>query len=85
MKKKKTYSMKPIENFYSSYEHGTSTFLSKLTFHWVVNLLTRGYQSSLDLQDLGKLPEEESSKILFEKFQIIYKNEKVYNFFMVIN
>ncbi|XP_051156850.1 ATP-binding cassette sub-family C member Sur-like isoform X2 [Leptopilina boulardi] len=76
MIKKNKISMKSTENFYSSYEHASSTFLSKITFHWVISLLARGNHTTLDFRDLGKLPEEESSKILFEKFQNIYKNEK---------
>ena len=77
--------MRTTGNFYSSYKHASSTFLSKLTFHWVVDLLIRGYRTPLDLQDLGYLPEEESSKVQFEKFQNIYKNEKVqYLFFFSI-
>ena len=77
MQRNKKYAVRPIENLYSSYKHVSSTFLSKLTFHWVVKLLIRGYQTPLDLQDLGHLPEEESSKVQFAKFQNIYKNEKV--------
>lgn len=85
MIKKNKISMKSTENFYSSYEHASSTFLSKITFHWVISLLARGNHTTLDFRDLGKLPEEESSKILFEKFQNIYKNEKVIKYFFFLN
>lgn len=76
MQKSKLYTVRPIENIHTSYKHGTSPFISKLTFHWVVDLLARGYQTPLDLNDLGQLPKEESTRVQFEKFLKIYEEEK---------
>ncbi|XP_012273062.1 ATP-binding cassette sub-family C member Sur [Orussus abietinus] len=76
MQRNRQYSVQQMGNVRVSYRHGTAPFLSKLTFHWVVGLLRRGYRVPLDLQDLGELPEEESTRVQFEKFREIYAEEK---------
>lgn len=61
----------------SSYVHSTSPFLSKITFHWVTDLLLRGYHMPLELHDLGQLPDEETTRNQFERFRDIYETERV--------
>lgn len=60
-----------------SYKHSYAVLLSKLTFHWIVDLLSRGYRAPLDLNDLGDLPEQETTVIQFDKFRGIYETQKV--------
>ncbi|EFN77618.1 ATP-binding cassette transporter sub-family C member 9 [Harpegnathos saltator] len=50
---------------------------SKITFHWVTDLLWRGYRTPLELHDLGDLPKEETMKRQFERFRSIYEIEKL--------
>ncbi|XP_015595444.1 ATP-binding cassette sub-family C member Sur isoform X2 [Cephus cinctus] len=76
MRRSKRYTVRHIEHTHTSYQHDSSTLLSRLTFHWVVKLLARGYQAPLDLLDLGELPEAETTKVQFEKFRSIYEDEK---------
>ncbi|XP_063983768.1 ATP-binding cassette sub-family C member Sur-like isoform X2 [Diachasmimorpha longicaudata] len=76
MERSKRYDIRGSGNTRSSYKHSQSVLLSKLTFHWVVEILSRGYRATLELNDLGDLPEEESTVIQFEKFRRIYDDEK---------
>ncbi|XP_076279079.1 sulfonylurea receptor [Lasioglossum baleicum] len=57
------------------YRHSEATFISRITFHWVVKLLLKGYDAPLECQDLGKLPEEESAARQFEKFKRVFEEE----------
>lgn len=77
IEKSKRYNIRGTGNTRVSYKHTHSALLSKLTFHWVVDLLMRGYRAPLDLNDLGELPEEESTVIQFEKFRRIYEEQRV--------
>lgn len=77
MEKCKRYIIRGSGNTRVSYRHTSSVLLSKLTFYWVVDLLRRGYRAPLDLNDLGELPEEESTVIQFEKFRKIYEEQRV--------
>ncbi|KAK0080738.1 hypothetical protein PV325_013438 [Microctonus aethiopoides] len=76
IEKSKRYNIRGTGNTRVSYKHTHSALLSKLTFHWVVDLLMRGYRAPLDLNDLGELPEEESTVIQFEKFRRIYDEQR---------
>ncbi|XP_012265786.2 ATP-binding cassette sub-family C member Sur [Athalia rosae] len=76
MQRNKQYTVRSVQNFHTSYKHSTAPFLSQITFHWVVELLARGYRAPLDLHDLGELPEEEHTRTQFEKFLKIYKDEE---------
>ena len=73
MQKNKRYEMRSTGNPHIAYKHDDAPFLSKLTFHWVVDLLARGYRTPLDLNDLGALPDRESTIVQFEKFRKIYE------------
>ncbi|XP_043281302.1 ATP-binding cassette sub-family C member Sur isoform X2 [Venturia canescens] len=76
MQKSKRYEIRGTGYRRISYRHKYSTFVGKLTFHWVVDLLTRGYRSPLDLNDLGELPDEESTVVQFRKFRHIFESRK---------
>ncbi|XP_034942129.1 ATP-binding cassette sub-family C member Sur-like [Chelonus insularis] len=76
MERSKRYDVQASGNTRVSYRHACSVLLSKLTFHWVVDLLCRGYRAPLDFNDLGELPEEESTIIQFEKFKKIYEEQR---------
>lgn len=59
------------------YKHVHSTFLSKITFWWITPLLWQGYHQPLELEDLGILPEDDSSRSHYDQFLIIYQNLRV--------
>lgn len=77
MQKSRQYTVKRPDNTENSYVHSTSPFLSKLTFHWVTDLLLRGYHTTLKLHDLEQLPNEETTRNQFERFRDIYETERV--------
>ncbi|XP_078045328.1 sulfonylurea receptor isoform X2 [Augochlora pura] len=58
------------------YRHSEATFVGRITFHWVVSLLSKGYEAPLECQDLGQLPEEESAARQFEKFKAVFDGER---------
>lgn len=51
---------------------GKSTFLSKLTFWWLMPLLWNGFFEPLELNDLGNLPEKETSRFHYDQFLFIF-------------
>ncbi|XP_017767068.1 PREDICTED: ATP-binding cassette sub-family C member Sur [Eufriesea mexicana] len=61
------------------YKHAEAPFLDRITFHWVIDLLSKGYGTPLDNQDLGQLPEEETTRRQFEKFRKVYEEYKKRN------
>ncbi|XP_072749305.1 ATP-binding cassette sub-family C member Sur isoform X2 [Anoplolepis gracilipes] len=77
MQKSRRYTVKRLDNIRGSYVHSTSPFLSRITFHWVTDLLSRGYYASLELHDLGQLPNEETARNQFERFRDIYETERL--------
>ncbi|EGI61249.1 ATP-binding cassette transporter sub-family C member 9 [Acromyrmex echinatior] len=74
--KSKQYTVKRPDIAWNSYVHSTSPFLSKITFHWITDLLLRGYHTPLELHDLGQLPDEDTTRNQFERFRDIYETEK---------
>ncbi|KAH0954120.1 hypothetical protein HN011_011629 [Eciton burchellii] len=77
MQKCRRYTMKRPDDAQNSYVHSASPFLSRITFHWVTNLLSRGYHAPLELHDLGQLPDEETTRNQFKCFRDIYDAEKL--------
>lgn len=59
------------------YRHSGAPFVSRITFHWVIDLLAKGYAAPLEAQDLGELPAEESAARQFEKFRRVYDQQRV--------
>uniref|UniRef100_A0A182SB27 Uncharacterized protein n=1 Tax=Anopheles maculatus TaxID=74869 RepID=A0A182SB27_9DIPT len=59
------------------YKTPHSPFLSKVTFHWIVPLLWRGYREPLELDDLGNLHEKDTSRYHYDQFLFIYQSYKV--------
>uniref|UniRef100_A0A182TIQ8 Uncharacterized protein n=1 Tax=Anopheles melas TaxID=34690 RepID=A0A182TIQ8_9DIPT len=59
------------------YKTPHSPFLSKVTFHWIVPLLWRGYREPLELEDLGNLHEKDTSRYHYDQFLFIYQSYKV--------
>lgn len=53
-----------------------ATLLSKITFWWMTPLLRKGYTEPLELEDLGTLPEDDSSRTQYDQFLIIYQSNK---------
>ncbi|XP_020299812.1 ATP-binding cassette sub-family C member Sur [Pseudomyrmex gracilis] len=78
-KTKRYYTVKGSNNTRNSYVHSVSPFVSRITFYWVTGLLSRGYRASLELHDLGQLPDEETARNQFERFRDIYETEKLRN------
>ncbi|KAL6445158.1 hypothetical protein ACFW04_002204 [Cataglyphis niger] len=79
MQKSRRYTVKRLDNTWGSYMHSASPFLSRITFHWVTDLLSRGYYASLEFHDLGQLPNEETARNQFEQFRDIYETERLRN------
>ncbi len=48
------------------YCYGEASFLSKMTFSWMLPVLRAGYSSPLEVDDLGRVPEEEKAKVHYE-------------------
>ncbi|XP_028037616.1 ATP-binding cassette sub-family C member Sur-like isoform X1 [Bombyx mandarina] len=57
-----------------SYKHNSSHFYSKISFYWINGLLYKGYESPLEMEDLGELPDKEKSVKYYKKFHSIYKS-----------
>eukprot|EP00095_Tigriopus_kingsejongensis_P009125 snap_masked-scaffold595_size129005-processed-gene-0.7 protein:Tk09125 transcript:snap_masked-scaffold595_size129005-processed-gene-0.7-mRNA-1 annotation:"cystic fibrosis transmembrane conductance regulator" len=51
------------------YRYNQVSFVSKVTFSWLLPLLRRGYQIPLELVDLHKLPPEEKARRQYEKLK----------------
>ncbi|KFB49204.1 sulfonylurea receptor/ abc transporter [Anopheles sinensis] len=58
------------------YKTPHSPFLSKITFHWIVPLLWRGYREPLELESLGSLHEKDTSRYHYDQFLFIYQSYK---------
>ncbi|ETN61558.1 hypothetical protein AND_006763 [Anopheles darlingi] len=58
------------------YKTPHSPFLSKITFHWIVPLLWRGYREPLELESLGALHEKDTSRYHYDQFLFIYQSYK---------
>ncbi|XP_058056478.1 ATP-binding cassette sub-family C member Sur [Anopheles bellator] len=58
------------------YKTPHSPFLSKITFHWIVPLLWRGYRQPLELENLGALHEKDTSRYHYDQFLFIYQSYK---------
>ncbi|XP_076160818.1 sulfonylurea receptor isoform X2 [Ptiloglossa arizonensis] len=71
-RRRRRYLVKRTEDARIVYRHSRTTFLGRITFHWVTDLLSKGYNSPLESQDLGELPEEETTETQFGKFRRIY-------------
>lgn len=59
------------------YKHTKAPFFNKITFQWMIDLLSKGYNRYLDIHDLGQLPEEESTRKQFGKFRKVYEEHRV--------
>ncbi|XP_067206473.1 ATP-binding cassette sub-family C member Sur isoform X2 [Linepithema humile] len=77
MQRSRQYAIGRPDNARSAYVHAASPFLSRITFHWVTDLLSRGYHAPLELHDLGQLPDEEATRNQFERFRDIYESERL--------
>ncbi len=60
-----------------NYKYKNASFLSKISFWWMTPLLWRGYSEPLELDDVGHLPEDDSSRSHYDQFLIIYQSLKV--------
>lgn len=59
------------------YKHAETPFLNRITYHWVIDLLSKGYGTPLESHDLGEVPEEESTSRQFETFRKVYEEHRV--------
>ncbi|XP_072943840.1 ATP-binding cassette sub-family C member Sur [Epargyreus clarus] len=60
-----------------TYRHNKTHFFSKISFFWLNSLLYRGYETGLEQDDLGELPEEERSNKYYQKFKRIYNKQEI--------
>ncbi|XP_055589731.1 ATP-binding cassette sub-family C member Sur isoform X2 [Uranotaenia lowii] len=51
-------------------------FLSRVTFWWIMPLLWRGYREPLELENLGWLPDSDTSRYHYDQFLSIYQRFK---------
>ncbi|XP_017788164.1 PREDICTED: ATP-binding cassette sub-family C member Sur [Habropoda laboriosa] len=80
--KRRRYLIERGENWRTVYKHSEATFLDRITFHWMIELLSKGYGTPLDNHDLGQLPEEESTGRQFEKFRKVYEKHRMSESFL---
>ena len=59
------------------YRRRRSTFLSMITFTWLLDILRLGYYKNLELNDLGTLPNEEQAFSQYERFKRHYHDVNV--------
>ena len=60
--------------------HFHVSFLSKTLIHWLNSLLLIGFRRTLCLEDLGKIPERESTAFNFHKLKQAFDDEKKRSF-----
>lgn len=60
------------EHMTRGFTKGKCTLLSKLTFWWLMPVLWQGFFEPLEMDDLGKLPEKETSRFHYDQFLFIY-------------
>lgn len=61
----------------TGYKTPSVPFLSRITFWWITPLLWRGFIEPLELENLGKLPEGDTSRYHYDQFLFIYQRCKV--------
>ncbi|XP_058815986.1 ATP-binding cassette sub-family C member Sur [Topomyia yanbarensis] len=60
----------------TGYKSTASPFLSRITFWWITPLLWRGFAEPLELENLGELPERDTSRYHYDQFLFIYQSFK---------
>nr|CAD7459033.1 unnamed protein product [Timema tahoe] len=75
-KRKGELQVTEIEQPTRGYRHATAHLVSQATFSWLTGLLWVGYCSPLEIEDLGQLPEEETTERQLHIFNCIYEKEK---------
>lgn len=78
-RRRRRYLIERTERRRTVYKHAEAPFLNRITFHWVIDLLSKGYGTPLESHDLGEVPEEESTSRQFEKFRKIYEKHRKKN------
>ncbi len=57
------------EEIDSAYLYDSASFMSKLTFFWMMPLLRHGYREPLEMEDMKKLPSTERARAQYEKLR----------------
>ncbi|XP_055635948.1 ATP-binding cassette sub-family C member Sur isoform X2 [Toxorhynchites rutilus septentrionalis] len=70
------HNIPPVSKGGTGYKSSSSPFLSRITFWWIAPLLWRGYVEPLELDNLGTLPETETSRYHYDQFLSIYQSYK---------
>lgn len=73
----KSYDPTLISEENISYKNPYSSFFSKTTFWWMTSLLWKGFFKPLELDDLGNLAENDTSRYHYDQFLFIYQSFKV--------
>lgn len=68
---------KPTADVKTAYKHNDTHFLAQISFFWLNSLLYRGYESPLEQDHLGELPDNEQSKKYYQNFKKKYKDQEV--------
>nr|CAD7596639.1 unnamed protein product [Timema genevievae] len=84
-KRKGELQVTEIEQPTRGYRHATAHLFSQATFSWLTGLLWVGYCSPLEIEDLGQLPEEETTERQLHIFNCIYEKEKLANALVVLS
>ncbi|XP_036369028.1 ATP-binding cassette sub-family C member 9-like isoform X4 [Octopus sinensis] len=66
----------PEELAYLKYIQPYVSFLSKITFWWITDLIRKGFRHVIELHNLGKLPMTEKSTYNYKKIWISFENNK---------
>jgi len=48
------------------YKYDEASFLSRMTFSWMIPLVRLGYRTPLEKEDLRSLPETEKAKVQYQ-------------------
>ncbi|XP_026329931.1 ATP-binding cassette sub-family C member Sur-like isoform X2 [Hyposmocoma kahamanoa] len=67
---------KPTTDVNTTYKHSDTHFFAKISFFWLNTLLYRGYESPLEQDDLGELPDNEQSQKYYKIFKKLYKDQE---------
>lgn len=59
------------------YNYKQTHFYSKVTFFWLNLFMCKGYYVPEATNDIGEIPDDERSKVHFNKFKKYYKQQKV--------
>ena len=59
------------------YKYDEASFLSRMTFSWMIPLVKLGYRTPLEKEDLCSLPENEKAKVQYQAMKGLVEKEGI--------